>query len=462
MAPSDLQPHAPEAGVDFEGQALRLFERWVERLRAEETPESTPGEEPHRPRGRVALRIWELPHKLLCPVIGTCLPMAEVRRLALKHELIERTASDYEAHVSVIQHCKTRTALAQDVQRVLDRRHIAWLGRFERLKDEAQALALWRDGLARGEAAGALWGVVSARAATDELLQTVYEDIHMFSHQMGAGVRADLKRIHALEAEVAVLKAELKRSHDRAEAELAARAQRIRFLEGEAERARRLATELQTLQAEIAAWQRGERWRALEAELAALRAQRDDLTLRAQRGAELQARLQALEAEYRRLREALRRAQDERDALERLIESTRAEGCEGCAEAPVCGGQSLPWRRLLCVGGQSRLHVHYRNLVERIGAELTVHDGGREEAMSRLPELLAQADAVLCPTDAVSHAAYYQVKRFCKQYGKPCVWLRGGGLASFAEGLRRLTEGRFDLGPATLVSAADAERAWTQ
>lgn len=428
--------------LDLERGISALIEGWVERLQA---PDIEPGKPPRRP-GRVAPRIWELPHKLLCPVIGTSLPLAEVRRLALKHGLIDAEASDYDAHVSVIQHCKARTALAQDVQRVLDRRHIAWLGRFERIRDEAAALALWREALTRGEAAGALWGVVSTRAATDALLQTVYEDIHMFSHQMGAGARADLKRLQALEADKSRLQAELMRAQARLTEQIASQAQRIRCLEAEVARARRLDQELTQARRRLAAWEEGEPVRALQGQLAAARAECEIERARAARVTELEARIEALSADRRRLQEELKRAHTERDALERLMESMTADGCKDCGVAESCGGARLPWRRLLCVGGTNRLHAHYRTLVERIGGELIVHDGGREAAMSRLPELLAQAEAVLCPTDCVSHAAYYQVKRHCKQHGKPCVLLRTSGLASFAEGLRRLAEGRVDLG----------------
>lgn len=448
LTPAGEAPAAPAA--------LAFLRDWAQRLRGDEAEVAAADARPRRP-GRLALRLWELPHKLLCPVIGTCLPISEVRRLARKHGLIDAGASDYEAHVGVIQHCKTRTPLAQDVQRLLDRRHIAWLGRFERIKEEADALALWRQALARGEAAGALWGVVSARAATEALLQTVYEDIHMFSHQMGAGVRADLQRIQALEGELAALQAQLKRAQARAEAELAARAQRIHFLEGEAARARQLESERQGLRRQLAAWQSGEQLQLLQAALAQQRAQCEALEARVARVDELEAQAAALVGDNRRLLATLQRVQAERDALERLLEAPGAQDCADCERADACGGARLPWRRLLCVGGSTRLHAHYRSLAERLGAELVVHDGGREAAMSRLPELLAQADAVLCPTDCVSHAAYYQVKRHCKQLGKPCVLLRASGLASFAEGLRRLSEGRYDLGPVRVAAQPPAE-----
>lgn len=186
----------------------------------------------------------------------------------------------------------------------------------------------------------------------------------------------------------------------------------------------------------------------LEQDLARAHTERERLRV-------FQQRVIALEAEVGQLRTALRQAEGERDALERFYMD--AETCSGCEGSGMCAFALLPGCRLLCVGGRAGLQAQYRALARRLGAELVVHDGGREEAMNRLPDLLSQADAVLCPTDCVSHAAYNQVKRFCKQYNKPCVMLRASGLASFAEGLRRLGEGRYDLGPIRKEPATPTE-----
>ena len=48
----------------------------------------------------------------------------------------------------------------------------------------------------------------------------------------------------------------------------------------------------------------------------------------------------------------------------------------------------------------------------------------QEESLSRLPELIRGADAVVCPTDRISHNAYYHVKAHCKRcllYTSRCV-----------------------------------------
>lgn len=436
-----------DSGGPVTGALARCIESWTERLTAQ--PAADTPSLPARPR-RLSLRIWEVPEKLLCPIIGTCLPLAEVRRLTRKHELVSATASNYEAHVALISHCKRRNPVAQDVQRTLDKRHVAWLGRFERVRDETEALALWRSALDSGEAAGALWGVVSGRAATPELLQAVYEDIHMFSHQMGAGARADLRRLERLQTRVRELEADMARLRTEQQAKLAERDARIAALQARADRLTSLEEENLRLRERLSGLESAERIRCLEQELAQTAAERDRLRERLR---SLKQQVRALEGVASRLRTALRLAEDERDALERFYMD--ATTCTGCEDSGGCA--LLTGRRLLCVGGRAGLQAQYRALVRRLGAELIIHDGGREEALNRLPDLLSQADAVLCPTDCVSHAAYYQVKRFCKQYDKPCVMLRASSLASFAEGLRRLGEGRHDLGPIWAALATPRE-----
>jgi hypothetical protein len=100
---------------------------------------------------------------------------------------------------------------------------------------------------------------------------------------------------------------------------------------------------------------------------------------------------------------------------------------------------------VLCVGGRTPLLPQYRALAERLGVRLIHHDGGKEEALARLQDLLNASDAVICPTDCVGHLAYYQLKKHCKQNSKPCVLTRNSGVAGFAAALTRLAEGRADI-----------------
>ena len=116
------------------------------------------------PRPNRRRKLWELPDKHHCPVIGTCLPIGELGRL------IRRFFGSVDPRN---EHCT------------------------------------------RGEVAGALWAAVTHRAISPESEQLVFADIHMLSHQIGAGQAADNRRLARLEQENAALKAALAQQKNR-------------------------------------------------------------------------------------------------------------------------------------------------------------------------------------------------------------------------------------------------------
>ncbi len=422
------------ADETFETASVRLFQGLAGRFRTDRLQAEGPSRRPPR--------LWELDHKHLCPVVGTCLSIEGLHKLARKHGVVPGGATDYEAHVTVVGHCNTRNALSEAMQRTLDRRHALWVDRFAKAGTAEAANRLWKEALAQGEAAGALWGVLTCRAAGEELRQTAYEDIHMLSHQVGAGVRADLRRTAGLEEKVRQLEAEQARARRRADQAIAEGDLMVRHMERRLAEARAQASEADRLRREVEALASGTRLAELEARLAEAEGRAARLERQAERLPVLEGQVAALGAENSHLAEAAGRAEAERGALERLLLAD--EACSGqCRNCP----EGLQGRCVLCVGGRPAALPQYRRLAERLGVRLIHHDGGREEALSRLPELLAASDAVICPTDCVSHAAYYRLKRHCRQLGKPCVLARGSGMASFALALERLAAGRTDIQP---------------
>lgn len=423
-----------------------LVKSWSERLLAAPLPLQALPWEPGR-GSRLPKRLWELDPKLLCPVVGTCLSMEEVRKVARKQGCIPPGAGDYEAHVTMVGQGKSRNPASEALQQCLDRRHALWVGRFAKARDEAAVLGTWQSALDKGEAAGALWGALTCRAATEVVWQRCYEDIHMLSHQVGAGVRADLARSAGLESEIGQLRSQLKRSGQRHDEQLASRSARIRYLELALAGAEDRARDRDELAQRCQALRDGQGLANLEQRLAEAEERMAQLDRQAVRADALDARVARLSDDNEKLAESLRLACAERDALERLLEEADEPDCAACGLEDACPARPhFDGRRLLCVGGRLNLQAQYRTLVEKAGGQFIFHDGGKEEALGRLPDLLSQADAVICPADNVGHPAYYQLKRHCKQAGKPCVLLRGSGLASFADGLDRLARGRSDIG----------------
>jgi hypothetical protein len=111
------------------------------------------------------------------------------------------------------------------------------------------------------------------------------------------------------------------------------------------------------------------------------------------------------------------------------------------AVAPVtvaASSFSLDDRCVLCVGGLTGARNHYRAEIETRSGRFFHHDGGREDNLHRLTPMLAAADIVICASGNISHNAYHLVKTTCKKLGKPCVLVKGTGIASFVDGLGSL------------------------
>jgi hypothetical protein len=390
-----------------------------------------------RPAGRRRKKVWELPPRSHCPLVGTCLPVADMRKLAARCGFDERDMSDYTLHTAVVCSCDTRSEFAEALQRYLDKRHAAAVTRFSRAKGEEAVLGLWAEALAAGkDVAGALWAAWSHPDLGEETGKTLYGDIHMLSHQIGATVRADLRQLEQLKLENARLRDE-------------ALALRIGLSSAQREKDR-LATDLRRRLTE--AEQRAALLGHRELELAETRkAARDHATV-LERAAALARRVETLEernaANARRaegLAAALNEAQDALAAAEAALElSLGIGGCEGVTGAAGCGRTcpaeaQLAGRCVLCIGGRTNLVDGYRRLVETQGGRFLHHDGGQEESLHRIDAVVAAADAVVCQSGCVSHAAYWRLKEACKKLGKPCIFVKSPGVGSFARSLALLS-----------------------
>ncbi len=400
-------------------------------------------EQATEPRGgtKGRSRLWDLWHKYHCPIIGTCLEIDDLRRLARKvgARMLNQAPTDFEVHVSFVAAAEEKNTLSIAVQKELERRYTRSVKRFAAAKSCAALLELWQQALAEGEVQGAFWAVMTHGLADVSVRSRAYEDIHMLSHQIGAGLRADL-------AALAKARKDLARVRKDSETEAKQQARRMQAKLSEIGQLRERVAQLEGIEQGYEAMR--ERLRALEhaPERRALQARVTELEQDNERQgrqlADAELRANALEA-------ALGAAESEvAEITARLSEQVRA--CEALerlagigAEAAGCmaqDGLDLAGRRILCVGGRSDLASRYRDLVQRCNGEMIRHDGGLEDSQQRLQAALASADAVICPADAVSHNAYSRTKRFCKRMGKPCVLVPRSSVGAFAEALTALAD----------------------
>ena len=405
---------------------------------------SAPGasDETPVPRGSRRRRLWELPSQALCPVIGVCLPMPVLRRKLGKVLGGQTLSNDYEMHCGAINECARRGAVSELLQKELDQRFAIALRQSSQHKT-AEALTRWWTAAQQGnDVGGALWGALTHARCDAALQEQILRDIHMLQHQVGAANRADLQRLDELQDENAVLGRELAQAQSRSTRLLAERARELELSQAECLRLRGELMARDTLTAGLR-----EELQQLEESVPGLRHRHEQarhLQTQQERIHQLERALlsarQQAEREQRRaedLQQALSQAERQLDQQQALI----AQGAEAASGAETM--PSLDERSVLCVGGRPAVVPIYRQLIERTGGRFLHHDGGEEDAVSKLDASLAAADLVICQTGCISHDAYWRVKDHCKRHNKQCVFVDKPS----ASGLRRALGGLGEASP---------------
>jgi len=383
-------------------------------------------------------KLWELPAKYHCPIVGTCLTIRELRRLHRQSgiEPTRHCKTDYDFHLMFVGAAGQRIRPSKLVQKALDRKYQITIKRLSGAKCAEDLAGFWDEAGARGDVAGAFWALLTHPRAGEAFLDRIYGEVHMLSHLAGASTRVNLARLPALEERNASLEGELRNLKFQTIRQLGERQKRVDELAMDLERSRESGRQVEGMRARIAELESGGQLRSLQQLVARLQR---DLTLSTARieSAELKAetwRRKAVEA-------ASHIAGPEDEPGERPSqpgneERTRREEHTSTEEVPG----ALHGRCVLYVGGRSKLTPHLRRLVSRRGGRFVHHDGGLSDGWATLNGALEQADAVMCPLDCISHNACSRLKQVCKQRSKPLVLLRGTGVGAFNNGLKVLQD----------------------
>lgn len=391
-------------------------------------------------------KLWEIEGRYHCTVIGTCLSMRDLWKIARKTKMrFPDTMSDYDLHGSVVGAAARKEPLGKLIHRALDRKHRAPIEACKKLGSLDELNAYWTASLQAGDVPGPLWAVLSHPLVNGDLRERLFGDVHMLSHLVGASNRADIQRLSQFEQDLEVLSDDLDAEKARARQAIEERDKDIEALKielagqtGQVRRAAMLQSRLErfessetvrTMSERIRGLTDGQRRAAKESEAA-----RNNL-------AALNRECSALRKEAGLLTDELCAVRAERDGLERVLEQGLGELCHHCEKGdskPSDGDIDLGGARVVYVGGRTSHIGHIRTIVEQAGGQFLHHDGGLEDADSRLDSILGRGDVVMCPVDCVSHSACLRAKKFCKHAGKTFVPLRSSGLSSFAAGLREM------------------------
>lgn len=369
-------------------------------------------------------KLWTIPREYHCSLVGTCLGPDDLsrlyRRLGLRRD---PDAREYDVHRYFVQQAGINDTPAKVMHKLLDEKYSGEIRRFARAATEAEWTALWEAALAAGKVAPAYWALLTHPAMPEALKVRAFGDVHMLSHLMGGENRQHLRENQELHRRCAELDERLARAERIASEKIAEKDQRIRALEAEIQAARAATVvPAKTAGAPVS----------------------DERLRRDMDGVRRRLTVERLRA---------RRAEEENQRLNRLLEDVvappqRPAACPFRAPADAAepandqpSVHDLNGRAILYVGGRLKMLPHIRAVVEQRNGCLLHHDGGMEQTVRGLENLVERADVVVCPIDCVSHDACLRVKGVCRRLRKPFLPIRSAGTTSFARALQTLAAG---------------------
>lgn len=386
-----------------------------------------------RPTGSGRRKLWQLSPQAACPIVGVCLRLPDLVRLARKVGIDTAGMGEYDLHITVVGECKKRSRLAEVVQKELESRFAGRVDKARKLKSTDELDAWCCHELGGAHLAGVLWATLTHARCTPELEYELLGRVHMIQHQVGMVVRADHSQLEALASRKSSLEADLRDARDRIAAQAAEWSSRQQAWSVEESR---LRAEVASLNAALS--------RALGEVESFVRAVPDlgERMQLSQANEQLQAQVRELRKELAKYRDG---SADERhgrgqEETPRMQEQTARH--EPCLRNAMLDGKvecvALQRCTVLCVGGRAANIPAYRELVEHKGARFLHHDGGEEDSISRLSSDLTTADLVLCQVGCIGHNAYWRVKEHCKRHNKPCVFLQTPSRAALERALNVL------------------------
>ena len=377
------------------------------------------------------LNFWQVQSFFTCPVVGMCLTQAEQQQLLKKCGFSPKKCSAFELHETLVASSESDNRVSRRVDRLLQRKYGKQASDLLAL-DHETFMSRFKSAMEAGEHAAVLWAAAIHPTLSMADRREVFGDIHMVMHWSGGQCMMMQRKL-----------AQYKTNLEKARQHTKQIAQERRLLQSENETLKksqaRLKSALQSVQNEnrgmeavrddhyddVAMQEMTQRNRQLQSELENLQ---NRLNSQQQCIAVLQADNHRLSDQLDAQGDLTRRVTEEtRTILAAMVPLNRCDA--SCPSFDLCQ------KRILIVGGISRMASLYRELVESSGGVFEYHDGHMKKGAHHLETRLKRADVVICPVSCNSHAACSIVKNLAKKHNKTVHMLGNSSLKSVSEAI---------------------------
>jgi hypothetical protein len=378
-------------------------------------------------------KFWEVDHFFVCPLVGSCLSLSEQKQLLKKVNINVKEKSEFEMHETIVACSDGENKLSRRVDRLLDRKYrraVELLNRYEVDNFETY----WMNHFNDGDFGFMIWVAAIRPDLTFAGRKKMFGLIHMKMHKM-AKENASLKA--RLELEKEKCREAIERGDELAGVRKQLRIENTGLRKLLEDAGRELATgrlEVERLREERAAATDAALIAGYEKEKEHLGKSLEQMTIQVDR---LKRDAKRLEEENVSLREELvfLRSSNEcfkKTAREFIQQAAQEQGCDDdCPNFDLCR------KRVLIVGGITKMEALYRKIIENNGGLFDYHTGYVRKGVKELEDRLKRADVVLCPVNCNSHTACNLVKKLAKKHSKPVQMLSGSSLSAVSQALRR-------------------------
>lgn len=363
---------------------------------------------------KIPLRFWEIQAFFKCPVVGMCLTLAEQKQCLKKTSFSPRNATPFEIHEAVVASSEGENRVSRRADRLLQRKFGKEAADLIRLDDEA-FMAHFKTAGAAGDHAAALWAAAIHPDLPSTLQREIFGQIHMNMHFSGeermkmnrklASQHRRLEEMCRSNKDIAQQKRALEKENHYLRQNRASLKTALAAAEREIER---MKNESFITDAQPETMGPGLERSFLRSELEALyecnKSQQVQIADLKKKNLQLASQIGCQKELNRRFRQETQTIFAEMAAKNRCDES--------------CPSFDLCQKRILIVGGMSRMESLYRELIEASGGIFEYHDGYMKKGARRLESCLRRADVVLCPVNCNSHTACSVVKSLAKKHHK--------------------------------------------
>ncbi len=383
--------------------------------------------------------IWDIFPHLKCPLIGMCLSVSEQKRILKKTGFSLKKRTPYFIHNMLMTHLNKKNKVSVKTDQFIRHKYRKSISKFADTK-EKQLKKEWKTKLRLGEIEEIAYAVVSHIEASDEFIMDVYGEIHMMGHlnaddvmksrrSLNMELHVNQKLAKLLNRKKTRIK-QLKQKNEKLSNDLKEVVSHLKLSKKQQIKPNVINNDSKFLNAENIKLKNS--FKELEVQL--LYASEENNLLERQKRKnqikifELQLTNDQLASEINVFISQITPLENCKGGCEEKCKTCK-EKCKACSEFQLCS------KRVLLVGGITKMKPFYQRIIESNGCELDYHDGYMKNGHKNLESRVLKSDLIICPVNCNSHGACNRIKKLCKKHNKSVKMLPSSSLSSVSNAL---------------------------